>query len=131
AARRPGERQDDLRLLLLQPGPAARPGRFRRPRAAPGAERRAREADRALDRALPQAAAAAGATQGRLNHWIGLTLPSRTSRAERSTSWLKNLPKSAARAGIGSPPICASRVFISCVAIAFSVASSRRPSASF
>ena len=38
AARRSGNRQDDLRVLLLQPGPAARPGGLRRP--SPSAWRR-------------------------------------------------------------------------------------------
>src|SRR5207244_3267694 len=54
AARRPADRQDELRVLLLQPGPAARPGRLRRARAALGAERRAGEAHRIMDLALPE-----------------------------------------------------------------------------
>ena len=62
----PATGKHELRLLLLQPGPAARPGRLRRPRPAPGAERRAGEADRAVDRALPQAASPSRRAQGRL-----------------------------------------------------------------
>ena len=74
AAPRSGDRQDDLRVLLLQPGPAARPGGLRRPRPAPGAERRAGKAHRALDRALPAARPAAGGAQGRLAvlQWVGV-----------------------------------------------------------
>src|SRR5262249_8563673 len=68
AARRPGDRKHELRLLLLQPGPAARPGRLRRPRPALGAERRAAKAHPARERALSQAAPAARRAQGRLAH---------------------------------------------------------------
>src|SRR5204863_2416680 len=66
AARRPADRQDDLRVFLLQPGPAARPGRFRRARPAPCAEWRAGEAHRVVDRPLPEASAAARGAQGRM-----------------------------------------------------------------
>src|SRR5437868_11631858 len=66
AARRSANRQDELRVLLLQPGPAARPGGFPRPRPAPRAERRPGETHRTVDRALPEAAAAARGTQGRM-----------------------------------------------------------------
>ena len=51
AAARPGDRQGHVRVLLLQPGPAARPRRLRGARPAPGAERRAGEAHGAVDRA--------------------------------------------------------------------------------
>ena len=49
-ASRSGHGQDELRVLVLQPGPAPRRGRFPRPRCAPQAERRAGEADGTLDR---------------------------------------------------------------------------------
>ncbi len=51
AAARPRDRQGELRVLLLQPGPAARPRRLPRAGRATGAERRPGEADGAVDRA--------------------------------------------------------------------------------
>ena len=49
----PGDRHRDGRLLLLQPGPGHRPGRFPRPAPPPVAERRPGKADQAMDRPLP------------------------------------------------------------------------------
>ena len=53
ASPRPHQRQDQLRLFLLQPGSAARPGGFWRTRRAAATEFGAGEADLAMDRALP------------------------------------------------------------------------------
>ena len=50
--RDPGDGQGDVRLLVLQPGPAARSRRFSGPGRAPRAEFGAGEADRAVDRAI-------------------------------------------------------------------------------
>ena len=48
AARDPVTGQDELRVLVLQPGPAARPRRLRGARPAPEAERRAGKTHRAM-----------------------------------------------------------------------------------
>ena len=50
---RSGDRQGERGVLLLQPGPGARPGRFPHPAPPPVAERRAGKADQAVDRPLP------------------------------------------------------------------------------
>src|SRR6185312_4043780 len=47
-APRPGDRADALRVLVLQPGPAARRRRFRSARCAAAPERRTGEADRTV-----------------------------------------------------------------------------------
>ncbi len=52
---RPGERHRDRGVLLLQPGPGSRQGRFSDVAPPPVAKRRAGEADQAVDRPLPAA----------------------------------------------------------------------------
>src|SRR5690606_39783664 len=59
AARGSGNGRADLRVLLLQPGPAARQGGFRGIGGAPGTEQRPGKAHRAMDRSLPAAGRAA------------------------------------------------------------------------
>ena len=54
-APRPGDRQGDGRVLVLQPGPGASTASISGTARAPAAERRAGEADKAVDRPLPAA----------------------------------------------------------------------------
>src|SRR5262249_386654 len=53
AARGPRDRQDELRLLVLQPGPAPRPGGFCRAGRAPETELGAGKTDCRVGRSLP------------------------------------------------------------------------------
>src|SRR5262245_42273732 len=66
APRRSADRKDDVCLLVLQSGSAARPGRLHCARPAPAAEQRAGEANRAVDRSLLAQPASEAGAQSRL-----------------------------------------------------------------
>ncbi len=95
AASRSGDGRGQLRVLLLQPGPADRPRRLRRARGAAHAELGAGEADGAMDRAVQGA--------------CSLTEKKRFHRVARSDSrhmWIEGKEEGPAHFAVADPSSC-------------------------